>query len=261
REDAAALGAPAATAAPEGEAHTKIREALARSAEFWFDLLAATGLEAEVALPALWELVWAGEVTNDAWTPLRAGRRYAAQPRQRARPRRFSRHRAANITSTQGRWSLASRLFPERPDRRALAELLLERQGIVTRDGVRGEGIPGGYSAVYGELRDLETLGVCRRGYFVEGLGGAQFALPGAVERLRELRPIASAADDAAPDAPVLAAADPQERHRAMQVDLAPNREQQGVLRLVPRQQQLVEAPLEDGIRDLRRRRVCLCRH
>src|SRR5213076_1542845 len=91
------------------------------------------------------------------------------------------------------------RLFPERrgdrldspslrQDRRALAELLLERQGIVTRDSVRGEGIPGGYSAVYGELRALETLGVCRRGYFVEGLGGAQFALAGAVERLRELR-------------------------------------------------------------------------
>ena len=212
REDAAALGAPAATAAPEGEAHTKIREALARSAEFWFDLLAATGLEAEVALPALWELVWAGEVTNDAWTPLRAGRRYASQQRQRARPRRFSRHRAANITSTQGRWSLASRLFPERPDRRALDELLLERQGIVTRDGVRGEGIPGGYSAVYGELRDLETLGGCRRGYFVEGLGGAQFALPGAVERLRELR--VREADDE-PEPLVLAAADPAQPYGA----------------------------------------------
>ena len=75
-----------------------------------------------------------------------------------------------------------------RPSRRALAELLLERQGIVTRDGVRAEGIPGGYGAVYGELRALETLGACRRGYFVEGLGGAQFALAGAVERLRELR-------------------------------------------------------------------------
>src|SRR5262249_43415611 len=212
REDAAALGAPAAAARPEGEAHDRIREALARSAEFWFDLLAATGLEAEVALPALWELVWAGEVTNDAWTPLRAGRRYAAQQRQRARPRRFSRHRAANVTSTQGRWSLASRLFPERLDRRALAELLLERQGIVTRDGVRGEGIPGGYSAVYGELRDLETLGVCRRGYFVEGLGGAQFALPGAVERLRELR----ACDDEDEAEPlVVAAADPAQPYGA----------------------------------------------
>ena len=66
---------------------------------------------------------------------------------------------------------------------------MLERQGIVTRDGVRAEGVPGGYGAVYGELKALETLGLCRRGYFVEGLGGAQFALGGAVERLRELRP------------------------------------------------------------------------
>src|SRR5439155_1749817 len=143
----------------------------------------------EVALPALWDLVWAGEVTNDAWTPLRAGRRYQSPKPQRGRPRRFSRQRSAGITATQGRWSPTERLFPGRPDPRALAELLLERQGIVMRDGVRGEGIPGGYGAVYGQLRALETLGVCRRGYFVEGLGGAQFALPGAVERPRELRP------------------------------------------------------------------------
>jgi len=211
REDAAALGAPAGAPAPEGDVHDGIREALTRSAEFWFDLLAATGLDAETALPALWEHVWAGEVTNDAWTPLRAGRRYATQERQRTRPRRFSRHRSANITSTQGRWSLASRLFPDRPERRALAELLLERQGIVTRDGVRGEGIPGGYSAVYGELRDLETLGVCRRGYFIEGLGGAQFALPGAVERLRELRP----QEDEEAELLVLAAADPAQPYGA----------------------------------------------
>ncbi len=219
REDAPLVGAPAAAPAPEGETYDKIREALARSAEFWFDLLAATGLEAEVALPALWELVWAGEVTNDAWTPLRAGRRYATQQRQRIRPRRFSRQRSANVTSTQGRWSLTARLFGPvpgtvpgtGPDRRALAELLLERQGIVTRDGVRGEGIPGGYSAVYGELRDLETLGVCRRGYFVEGLGGAQFALPGAVERLRELRP--REGDESEPL--VLAAADPAQPYGA----------------------------------------------
>src|SRR5205814_9516274 len=94
---------------------------------------------------------------------------------------------------------------------RALAELLLERQGIVARDGVRGEGIPGGYGAVYGQLRALETLGVCRRGYFVEGLGGAQFALPGAVERLRELRP----QEDEEPEPLVLAAADPAQPYGA----------------------------------------------
>ncbi len=211
REDAPALGRPASATRPEGEVHDKIREALARSAEFWHDLVAATELESEVALPALWDLVWAGEVTNDAWTPLRAGRRYQAPRPPRGRPRRFSRQRSAGITATQGRWSLTDRLFPGRPDARALAELLLERQGIVTRDGVRGEGIPGGYGAVYGQLRALETLGVCRRGYFVEGLGGAQFALPGAVERLRELRP----REDEEKEPLVLAAADPAQPYGA----------------------------------------------
>jgi ATP-dependent Lhr-like helicase len=210
REDAAALGPPPAADRPEREVHERVRAALGRSALFWHDLLADTGLEAEEALPALWDLVWAGEVTNDAWTPLRAGRRYQAHA-ARPRPRRFSRRRAGEVTATQGRWSLTARLFPGRPDRRALAELLLERQGIVTRDGVRGEGIPGGYGAVYGELKALETLGLARRGYFVEGLGGAQFALGGAVERLRELRP----RDGEEPEALVLAAADPAQPYGA----------------------------------------------
>ena len=210
REDAPVLGKPSAADRPEREVHERLRAALGRSALFWYDLLNDTGLEVEEALPALWDLVWAGEVTNDAWTPLRAGRRYQTQ-RERARPRRFSRRRAGEITATQGRWSLTGRLFPGRPDRRALAELLLERQGIVTRDGVRGEGIPGGYGAVYGELRSLETLGLCRRGYFVEGLGGAQFALGGAVERLRELKP----KDGEEKEPLVLAAADPAQPYGA----------------------------------------------
>jgi ATP-dependent Lhr-like helicase len=214
RDDAGVLGPPATAAPPEGETHATIRFALASSAEFWLDLLATTGLEPEEALPALWELVWAGEVTNDAWTPLRAERRYGV-PRPERRPRRFSRTRGGVTTSTAGRWSLTSRIFAPAgsgsrgPERRALAELLLERQGIVTRDGVRGEGIPGGFGAVYGELRALETVGACRRGYFVDGLGGAQFALPGAVERLRDLRTLADG------DTLVLAAADPAQPYGA----------------------------------------------
>ncbi len=206
REDASVLGRVGAAPTPEGEAHDAIRGALAKSAEFWFDLLAATGLEAETALPALWDLVWAGEVTNDAWQPLRAGRRYGV-PKPERRPRRFSRQRTTAIVATQGRWSPADRLFAGEPDRRALAELLLERQGIVTRDGVRAEGIQGGYGAVYAELKALETLGLCRRGYFVEGLGGAQFALGGAVERIRELRP----REDEEREPLVLGAADPSQ--------------------------------------------------
>ena len=159
-------------------------------------------------LPALWDLVWAGEVANDAWQPLRAARRYGT-PKPERRTRRFARRRTMTPTATQGRWSLV-RLDGE-PSARALAELLLERQGIVTRDSVRAEGIPGGYGAVYGELRALETLGLCRRGYFVEGLGGAQFALGGAVERLRELRP--QEGEEA--EAVVLAAADPAQPYGA----------------------------------------------
>jgi ATP-dependent Lhr-like helicase len=200
REDAPALGRPAGLPAPESMEHDRVREALQTGAVFWFDLLRETGLESETLLPALWDLVWAGEVTNDAWQPLRAQRRHAT-PRQDRRPRRFWRQRADAITATQGRWSSTAGLFPGDPDARTLAELLLERQGIVTRDGVRAEGIPGGYAPVYRELRRLEILGTCRRGYFVEGLGGAQFALPGAVERLRD-RPTEETAL-------VLAAADP----------------------------------------------------
>ena len=200
REDAPALGRPAALPAPESMEHDRVREALRTGALFWFDLLRETGLESEALMPALWDLVWAGEVTNDAWQPLRAQRRFAT-PRQDRRPRRFSRQRADAITATQGRWSSTAGLFPGEPDPRTLAELLLERQGIVTRDGVRAEGIPGGYAPVYRELRRLEILGTCRRGYFVEGLGGAQFALPGAVERLRD-----RTSDETAL---VLAAADP----------------------------------------------------
>ncbi|HTZ06716.1 MAG TPA: DEAD/DEAH box helicase [Gaiellaceae bacterium] len=210
REDAHVLGRPGAAPAPDEPQHDAIRAALEGGALFWHDLLAATGLEDAVALPALWDLVWAGEATNDAWAPLRAERRYQA-PRPDRRARRFSRARATQVTATQGRWSSAARLFAGEPDRRALAELLLERQGIVTRDSVRGEGIAGGYGAVYAELRALETLGTCRRGYFVEGLGGAQFALGGAVERLRELRP----REDDEPEPLVLAAADPAQPYGA----------------------------------------------
>jgi ATP-dependent Lhr-like helicase len=210
REDAPVLGRPGAAPPPDEEQHASIRAALESGALFWYDLLAETRLEDAAALPALWDLVWSGEVTNDQWAPLRAERRYQP-PRPDRRARRFSRARAAQVTATQGRWSLAAPLFAGEPDRRALAELLLERQGIVTRDSVRGEGIAGGYGAVYSELRALETLGTCGRGYFVEGLGGAQFALAGAVERLRELRP----REGDEPEPLVLAAADPAQPYGA----------------------------------------------
>src|SRR3954469_417469 len=110
RDDAPLLGRPAAAPAPETEAHEAIRAALDGGALFWDGLLGAVGLDPETALPALWDLVWSGEVTNDSWAPLRAERRYQP-PRPDRRARRFSRTRAHRPTATQGRWSLAAQLF------------------------------------------------------------------------------------------------------------------------------------------------------
>src|ERR1019366_3336703 len=115
--------------------------------------------------------------------------------------------RAQTRGPVQGRWSLVAPLFQPAADpvarRRTLAELLLERYGILTRELVLAEGVQGGFAALYDSLAQLETLGVCRRGYFLEGLRGAPVALPGAVERLRAQR-----SREQAPPL-VLAASDP----------------------------------------------------
>jgi ATP-dependent Lhr-like helicase len=259
REDVALLGAPprrGGSPPPDGEGHTRVRARLIEGSCFFTDLLADVELAAPELAEALWDLVWAGEVTNDAFAPLRAphmtpkaaassarllplpggGERtsgWAGAPS--AMPRRRGRfaHRASaargggRVGHPPGRWSLTAPLFGAaggegalgrqaaggRDERvsdqrlRALAELLLERYGILTRELVRAEGVPGGFAALYPELCRLETLGVARRGYFVEGLGGAQFALAGAVERLRAQR------EDGEPL--VLAATDPAQPYGA----------------------------------------------
>jgi ATP-dependent Lhr-like helicase len=241
RDDAPLLGPPSAprSGASNGPpsadgwaSHTLLRERLARGPCFFSDLLAELELPGETLREALWDLVWAGEATNDAWAPLRAphltlarggraaGGQSAFAPAQSGRAMagrsRFGTRRRGAQAQVQGRWSLTASLFgedstplpsPER--RRALAELLLERYGIVTREQVLAEGIRGGFALLYDSFSQLETLGVCRRGYFVEGLGGAQFALPGAVERLRAARP-----DDGG-RALVIAAADPAQPYGA----------------------------------------------
>ncbi len=208
RDDARWLGPPPFKGdAPVGAIHDAIRLRLASGAAFWTDLIAdVAGTEPTELQEALWDLVWAGEVTNDAFAPLRAPRLSLANARREA-SRRFARRRRPGAPQVQGRWSLTANLFRDPPAHgprlRAQAELLLERYGIVTRETVLAEGIPGGFSSLYSEFANLETLGTARRGYFVEGLGGAQFALPAAIERLRGLR-----ADD--PAGPlVLAATDP----------------------------------------------------
>ncbi len=192
RDDVRLAGPPPANAkleVPDEEVHRRIAERLAAGPAFWLDLLADLEQPPEELHSALWDLAWAGAVTNDAFAPLRQPRLRAAAPTEQ-RGRRFARRRGAGA-AVQGRWSLTAPLFAGAPAAgprlRAQAELMLERYGIVTRESVLAEGIPGGFSSLYAELGNLELLGTARRGYFVEGLGGAQFALPGAVERLRSL--------------------------------------------------------------------------
>jgi ATP-dependent helicase Lhr and Lhr-like helicase len=223
-------------------AHELLRTRLAQSPCFFSDLIAELDLPAEELREALWDLVWAGEATNDAWAPLRAPRLALARarPERRTSVRRFGSRRTGAQSQVQGRWSLTGPIFgsamasgegaaatsaasaPER--RRVLAELLLERYGVLTREQVLAEGVKGGFAMLYDTLSNLETLGVCRRGYFVEGMGGAQFALPGAVERLRSARsaagragagPGAGGGASEGPRTLVLAAADPAQPYGA----------------------------------------------
>jgi ATP-dependent Lhr-like helicase len=226
REDAPVLGPPPGAKlggeGHDGPVHERIRARLLGGACFFTDLLVElTGVPAEELQEALWDLVWAGEVTNDAFAPLRSPGGQAqwgqAARAERARRRggRFGARRSGAQPQVQGRWSLTAPLFGDlladpAGRRRAQAELLLERYGIVTREHVLAEGIPGGFSGLYDSFAALETIGVCQRGYFVEGLGGAQFALPGAAERLRAQR------DDDTAAATVLAATDPAQAYGAV---------------------------------------------
>ncbi|MGZ4124771.1 MAG: Lhr family helicase, partial [Actinomycetota bacterium] len=188
-----ALAAPPPDERPSGPVHEAIREQLAeRGASFWPDLVRAAGTADEtIVLAALWDLVWAGEVTNDTLAPLRSvlGRRPRATASGKPRPGAL---RRLGPPAGQGRWSLVAPLLQPAAtpteSAHARAMQLLDRYGVVTRETVLAEGAPGGFAGVYGVLKALEESGKVRRGYFVEGLGAAQFALPGAVDRLREHR-------------------------------------------------------------------------
>ena len=199
---------------PEGEEHDRLRSVLAgRGACFFREL---GGADDGATLDALWDLVWAGEVTNDSLAAVRALRgRGGGSGRGQGRGGRGSggRPRPGRLALLgpprgQGRWSLVDRGGVS-PTEAAAAQAgaLLERHGVLTREAVRGEGVVGGFAAVYPVLRAMEESGRVRRGYFVAGLGGAQFALPGAVDRLRSARQ--GAADGGPGAALVLAATDP----------------------------------------------------
>ncbi len=188
-----------------GELHHHLRRVLAERGACFFRELGAPGATDQDTLEALWDLVWAGEVTGDAFAAVRAsaggagGGRRGSSLRGGTRPGggrmrpRLGVLGALGPPRGQGRWSLVEReLGPHLPTPTetgvAVAGLLLERHGVLTREAVRGEGIPGGFAGVYPVLRTMEDAGRIRRGYFVSGMGGAQFALPGAVDRLRSVR-------------------------------------------------------------------------
>ncbi len=214
----------------EGGLQEAIRTLLAeQGASFWGQIRgAAPGAQDQELLAALWDLVWAGEVTNDSLAPLRsviggakvrsAAKGRVAYGRSRPRPGRLTR---IGPPAGQGRWSLVEPLLVPKPtpteSAHAQAMQLVERYGVVTREAVTAEGLVGGFSAVYGVLKVLEERGQVRRGYFVDGLGAAQFAVPGAVDRLRSARetPDPIIRPDDVPDPIVLASTDPAQPYGA----------------------------------------------
>jgi ATP-dependent Lhr-like helicase len=224
--------------AVEGPVAAAIRTVLKeRGATFFADIARAVGGFPNDIIEVLWRMVWAGEVTNDTLEPLRSradgtspasgrGRhlKHAAPEARGPHPRlaQYTRAPRTGPAGSEGRWSLRSRPgsgeagdLPSRgggavptdtEQRTALARALLARYGVVMRETAHAEGVTGGFAAIYEILKAMEDQGRVRRGYFVEGRGGAQFALPGADERLRAYRETTDA--DGAPLL-LLAATDP----------------------------------------------------
>jgi ATP-dependent Lhr-like helicase len=198
---------------PSEPIHDAIRQHLQRRGASFYPQLRVAVADArseDELLDALWDLVWAGEVTNDTFASLRALSLPRSRSKASPRPGRLV---ALGPPRATGRWSLVADLVGEErtPTERghALATSLLERHGVVTREAVAAEGIAGGYASVYPVLRAMEESGRARRGYFVAGLGAAQFALPGAVDRLRAAR------DDDGTGVRILGATDPAQPYGA----------------------------------------------
>ncbi len=199
---------------PLTEREEKLLAVLESAGASFFDSLheaAGSGYPGET-IEALWSLVWRGLITNDSLHALRA---YIARPESARTPRRYQtgavfRSRRTTPPTTQGRWSLLPLQSAGREARttagqeagstfgnkaqtvtersHSLSLQLLNRYGVLLREQVAAENVPGGFSAVYDVLKTLEESGRIRRGYFVGGLGATQFALPAAVDLLRQLR-------------------------------------------------------------------------
>ena len=203
----------------EGDPAARIRAALAqRGAVFFTELVRETGGFPNDVLNTLWDMVWAGEVTNDSLEALRSLLRPATNRAggRRARLHTARRSTQSRLAGSEGRWSLRSARWGQPPSdterRAALARSLLERYGVVTREVAHAESLEGGFSSVYEVLKLMESAGRIRRGYFVAGHGGVQFALPGADEDLRAQR----AAKDDMPRAQVLSSVDPANPYGAL---------------------------------------------
>ncbi|WP_338320250.1 ATP-dependent helicase [Streptomyces lonarensis] len=216
------------------EAHRAVLDALEGGYGLFFRDIAArvtaAGVEAGDAALAevVWELAWSGRLTNDTLGPLRAllgsgrtagataHRARRAPPRARYGGRGGLPGAGRQVSRTGpptvgGRWSLLPAAVADPTVRaHALAHTLLDRHGVVTRGAVAAEGVEGGFSAAYRVLSAFEDSGRARRGYVVEGLGAAQFAVEGAVDRLRAVNNVRERGELREPGEPVLlAAADP----------------------------------------------------
>nr|WP_208852600.1 ATP-dependent helicase [Mycobacterium timonense] len=208
-----------------GDAHRAILDTLAGGGAYFFRQFAHSGVSEAELKTALWELIWAGWITGDTFAPVRAalggaGARKRTRPSQPAhrlsqRPPRLSRYSVAHAQSrpadptVAGRWSILPAPEPDSTLRAHYqAELLLGRHGVLTRGAVSTEGVPGGFATLYKVLSTFEDAGRCQRGYFIESLGGAQFAVASTVDRLRTF---SEGVDPERPEyrAVVLAAADP----------------------------------------------------
>jgi len=246
-----------------GVAAAAIRAVLERrGAVFFADLAREAGGYPGELLDTLWAMVWAGEATNDTLEPMRSRGREASEARRRAARRSRGRPPIASTLGvrapgSEGRWSLLTTRSVGASDtdrRMALAQALLARSGIVMRETAHAEGIAGGFAAVYDVLKMLEERGRVRRGYFVHGRGGAQFAVPGAEERLRVVRDPPRDADELARTV-VLAATDPANPWGAV-LDWPPTARADGPSRPTPETASRLDRPqraagalivLEDG--------------
>ncbi|MDX1583523.1 MAG: DEAD/DEAH box helicase, partial [Thermoanaerobaculia bacterium] len=190
---------------PDGDERAIIDLLRSRGAVHFDEMVNVVGGFPNDTLERLWDLVWKGQVTNDSFHPLRSWMRRGERSRRRGRGAASFRSRRAIPPGAEGRWTIVPESRVGVTERATtLANQLLDRYGIVTREIAALEKLPGGFSSIYPVLRSMEDAGRVRRGYFVEGVAATQFARPGAIDRLR-----ASRGAEPEPSVVVISAVDP----------------------------------------------------